>query len=86
MPNAENLDIKEAYRFDQGDHQVTGWDFKAAPTVRRLSGQVVLLTAGLPIPEDRHRPFFAGLPAAARPRTPRPCAIDAGKTGAIILR
>ena len=29
MPNAETLDIKEAYRFDQGNQQVVGWDFKA---------------------------------------------------------
>lgn len=29
FPNAESLDVKEAYRFDKGDEQVIGWDFKA---------------------------------------------------------
>jgi hypothetical protein len=39
MPNAESLDVKEAYRFDQGDQQVVGWDFKA--TLReRFEGAV----------------------------------------------
>jgi hypothetical protein len=29
LPNAESVDIKEAYRFDEGEQQVVGWDFKA---------------------------------------------------------
>jgi len=29
LPNAETLDVKEAYRLNQGDNQVVGWDFKA---------------------------------------------------------
>jgi hypothetical protein len=29
LPNAETLEVKEAYRLDQGDNQVVGWDFKA---------------------------------------------------------
>jgi hypothetical protein len=39
MPNAETVDVKEAYRFDEGDQQVVGWDFKA--TLReRFEGSI----------------------------------------------